>query len=59
MVIALQQIELQFQLKHIQLQLVVGEQEQLNQVDHKELVVLMVQIQFFQQSHQQVVVLVE
>jgi hypothetical protein len=59
MVIVLQQIELQFQLKHIQLQLVVGEQEQLNQVDHKELVVLMVQIQFFQQSHQQVVVLVE
>ena len=48
-----------YQFKDTQLQLVVGEQEHLNQVDHKELVVLMVQIQFFQQSHQQVVVLVE
>tara|TARA_R100000455_G_C6210004_1_gene77867 strand:+ start:40 stop:219 length:180 start_codon:yes stop_codon:yes gene_type:complete len=51
MVIQHQEIELQFQLKHIQLQLEQVEQEQLNQTVQQEHLVIVVQIQFFQQSH--------
>tara|TARA_Y100000289_G_C3863434_1_gene119750 strand:- start:433 stop:612 length:180 start_codon:yes stop_codon:yes gene_type:complete len=51
MVIQHQEIELQFQLKHIQLQWVAVEQEQLKTTVLLEHLVIMVQIQFFQQSH--------